>query len=277
MIPGVGGGGYGFFEKKKIAHEKCDEKIVCSANCKQYKVCSQNWQKNGVIYTHRGRNLLLRSLNCLSRGWEEKKGYLVRRKKKSLHRGQKTRSTPPRIIICSAPYGVCHSLTPLVWVQKLPRLLPQSPIGNTCWGTTTATEMQQLSGPAVTCCTRSVSQSKVKEMLTCLVKGCSKSEKKKKKKVKDLRIRAFFPQILYGRGGCINWARRQSGFPTLIYILPTPRRQRAAQATTIAPRWQTLWCQHGPFGGTLSRIFGPRIWRGRRTPFIKAHAGVCCR
>ena len=51
-----------------------------------------------------------------------------------------------------------------------------------------------------------------------------------------------------------------------LYILPTPRRQRAAQATTIAPRWQTLWRQHGPFGGTLARIFGPRIWRGRRTP-----------
>ena len=51
-----------------------------------------------------------------------------------------------------------------------------------------------------------------------------------------------------------------------VYILPTPRRQRAAQATTIAPRWQTLWRQHGPFVGTLARIFGPRIWRGRRTP-----------
>ena len=34
----------------------------------------------------------------------------------------------------------------------------------------------------------------------------------------------------------------------------------------IAPRWQTRWRQHGPFGGTLARIFGPRIWRGRRTP-----------
>ena len=53
-----------------------------------------------------------------------------------------------------------------------------------------------------------------------------------------------------------------------VYILPTPRRPRAAQATTIAPRWQTLWRQHGPFGGTLARIFGPRIWRGRRTPAI---------
>ena len=51
-----------------------------------------------------------------------------------------------------------------------------------------------------------------------------------------------------------------------VYTLPTPRRQRAAQATTIAPRWQTLWRQHGSFGGTLARIFGPRIWRGRRTP-----------
>ena len=57
-----------------------------------------------------------------------------------------------------------------------------------------------------------------------------------------------------------NRARRQSRFP------PTPRRQRAAQATTIAPRWKTLWRQHGSFGGTLARIFGPRIWRGRRTP-----------
>ena len=46
------------------------------------------------------------------------------------------------------------------------------------------------------------------------------------------------------------------------------KTQRAAQATTIAPRWQTLWRQHGPFGGTLARIFGPRFWRGRRTPFI---------
>ena len=47
-----------------------------------------------------------------------------------------------------------------------------------------------------------------------------------------------------------------------------PRRQRAAQATTIAPRWQTLWHQHGPFGGTLARTFGPWIWRGRRTPLV---------
>ena len=57
-----------------------------------------------------------------------------------------------------------------------------------------------------------------------------------------------------------------------VYLLPTPRRPRAAQATTIAPRWQTLWRQHGPFGGTLARIFGPRIWRGRRTPL----AGKSC-
>ena len=33
-----------------------------------------------------------------------------------------------------------------------------------------------------------------------------------------------------------NRIRRQSGFPTFINILPTPRSQRAAQATTIAPR-----------------------------------------
>ena len=52
-----------------------------------------------------------------------------------------------------------------------------------------------------------------------------------------------------------------------VYILPTPRHQRAAQAMTIAPRWQTLWRQHSPFGGTLARTFGPRIWRGRQTPF----------
>ena len=54
-----------------------------------------------------------------------------------------------------------------------------------------------------------------------------------------------------------------------VYVLPTPRRQRAAQATTIAPRWQTLWCWHGPFGasGTLARIFGPRISHRRRTPY----------
>ena len=43
------------------------------------------------------------------------------------------------------------------------------------------------------------------------------------------------------------------------------------QATTIAPRWQTLWRQHGPFGGTLARMFGPRIWRGRRTPLFISH------
>ena len=45
---------------------------------------------------------------------------------------------------------------------------------------------------------------------------------------------------------------------------------RAAQATTIAPspRWQTLWRRHGPFGGTLARIFGPWIWRGRRTQLV---------
>ena len=60
-----------------------------------------------------------------------------------------------------------------------------------------------------------------------------------------------------------------------VYILPTPRRPRAAQATTIAPRWQTVWRQHGPFGGTLARIFGPRIWRGRRTP-VSAHAWTIC-
>ena len=63
-----------------------------------------------------------------------------------------------------------------------------------------------------------------------------------------------------------NRARRQSGFPTFISCQRHARRQRAAPATTIAPRWQTLWRQHGPFG-TLARIFGPRISRGRRTPF----------
>ena len=60
-----------------------------------------------------------------------------------------------------------------------------------------------------------------------------------------------------------------------VYILPMPRRQHAAQATTITPRWQTLWRQHGPFGGTLARIFGPRIWRGRRTPLWDFHVVWC--
>ena len=55
-----------------------------------------------------------------------------------------------------------------------------------------------------------------------------------------------------------------------------PRRQHAAQATTIAPRWQTLWHQHGPFGGTLARIFGSRIWRERQTPLKTTEAGVHC-
>ena len=44
-------GGYGgFFEKKKEAClAKCNEKIVCSAHCEKYKLCSQNGLKNGVI------------------------------------------------------------------------------------------------------------------------------------------------------------------------------------------------------------------------------------
>ena len=67
--------------------------------------------------------------------------------------------------------------------------------------------------------------------------------------------------------GCSN--RAPSERISDVYILPTPRPQRAAQATTIAPRWQTLWRQHGPFGGTLACIFGPRIWRGRQTPLYR--------
>ena len=70
----------------------------------------------------------------------------------------------------------------------------------------------------------------------------------------------LFPPLL-GLGP--NRARHQSRFPTFTSC----RRQRAAQAMTIAPRWQTLWRQHGPFGGTLAGIFGPRIWHGWRTPF----------
>ena len=42
----------------------------------------------------------------------------------------------------------------------------------------------------------------------------------------------------------------------------------------MAPRWQILWRQHGPFGGTLARIFGPQIWRGRRTLFRSFLRGV---
>ena len=45
---------------------------------------------------------------------------------------------------------------------------------------------------------------------------------------------------------------------------------------TIAPRWQTLWHQHGPFGGTLARIFGPRIWHRRRTPLAQLSTFTLC-
>ena len=72
---------------------------------------------------------------------------------------------------------------------------------------------------------------------------------------------------------CSKRAHRQSGFPTFISC-PRQDAPRAAQATTIAPRWQTLWRRHGPFGGTLACIFGLRIWRGRRTPVYKGFSVV---
>ena len=81
----------------------------------------------------------------------------------------------------------------------------------------------------------------------------------------------LYQHLMFFTSRAYSCMELESGLPSElisdVYILPTPRRQRAAQATTIAPRWQTLRRQHGRFGGTLARIFGPRIWRGRRTPF----------
>ena len=62
-----------------------------------------------------------------------------------------------------------------------------------------------------------------------------------------------------------------------VYTLPTPRRQRAAQATTIAPRWQTLWRQHGPFGGTLARIFWPADLTRTADPNVGSNGRSSCR
>ena len=46
----IRGEGYGIFWKKKV-QQRVMIKVVCSANCKKkkLKVCSENWQKNGVM------------------------------------------------------------------------------------------------------------------------------------------------------------------------------------------------------------------------------------
>ena len=43
-------GGYGFLGKKNCLVVKLVKKIVCLVKTTPKKVCSQNWQKNGVIW-----------------------------------------------------------------------------------------------------------------------------------------------------------------------------------------------------------------------------------
>ena len=101
-------GGMFFFLKKKDCLAKSDEKIVCSTKCKMWKVCSQNWQKNGVIWGNKC---------ACSFAWEEnKKVYCFwLRAKTKVCTGEKKTWPPPTPL-----HHLSHPLMAVRW-QKCAR------------------------------------------------------------------------------------------------------------------------------------------------------------
>ena len=81
-------GSYGFLEKKRDCSAKSDEKIICSANCKNQKFVHKTGRKMGL---YRGKNLLVPSPERI------KKGLFAFRSEKKVCTGKKNLRPPTRV------------------------------------------------------------------------------------------------------------------------------------------------------------------------------------